>query len=146
MSESIIIHFNESDHAKITNLIESQFGSSQNGMWHYPEDDYLIIITRYEDINSEYEPQEIESVITKLNGKPSASYDFEIRRSRSEEACDVIESFVRTDLQALNFVVDDMFRTISGSEFEVINDFLDCYKYKKMQNPKIASHRSDSGA
>ena len=132
MAESIIIHFNAFDRSKILSRIEDRFGPSVHQTWSFPADDYLIRVHAYEDFNSEYDVSERDDVSTKLRGVPTASFDFEIRRSRSDEACDVLERFVRVDLQGLNFVVDDMTRLVSCDDLEGVSDFLDCYRYKRL--------------
>ena len=132
MAESIIIHFNEYDPAVVISRIEAMFGSGDHQTWSFTADDYLILVHPYNDFQSEYEALERDAVCTKLNGIPTVSFDFEIRRSRSDDACDVLERFVRVDLQGLNFVVDDMWRLISNSDLQGITDFLHCYRYNRM--------------
>ena len=131
MAESIIIHFRECDTARILSRIEGRFGAKVHQTWSFPPADYLILVRAYEGFDSEYEASERDEVRTKLGGEPTASFDFEIRRCRSDDACDVLERFVRDDLQGLNFVVDDMTRCLSRCEMEGTNDFLDLYRYKK---------------
>ena len=108
MAESIIIHFYELNPSVVLSRIEGKFGSRDQQTWSFPADDYLIHVHPYDDFESEYEASERDDVCTKLGGIPAASFDFEIRRSRSDDACDVLERFVRVDLQGLAFVVDDM--------------------------------------
>jgi hypothetical protein len=133
MAESIIIHFNELNPAAITSRIDTRFGASDHQAWRFPADDYLILVHQYpsDDFDAEYVASERDDVRTKLGSLPTVSFDFEIRRSRSDDACEVLERFVRIDLLGLNFVVDDMWRLISSSELQGVTDFLDCYRYKK---------------
>lgn len=141
MAESIIIHFHEVDPATVLSRIEGRFGSSVHQAWSFPADDYLILVCAYENFDSEYEASEREDVSTRLGGSPTASFDFEIRRSRSDDACDVLERFVRVDLKGLNFVVDDMSRLISCDDLEGVSDFLDCYRYKRLAEQDVAADR-----
>jgi hypothetical protein len=132
MAESIIIHFNELDPAVILSRVKVMFGARDHQTWSFPADDSLILVRPYDDFESEYEASERDGVCAKLGGIPTTSLDFEIRRSRSDDACDVLERFIRDDLGDLNFVVDDMSRLLSRDDLEGINDFLDCYRYKKL--------------
>ena len=134
MAESIIIHFNELNPAAIISRIDTRFGPSDHQAWRFPADDYLILVHPYpcDDFDAEYEASERDDVRTKLGGLPTVSFDFEIRRSKSDDACDVLERFVRVDLQGLNLVVDDMWRLISSSDLQGVTDFLDCYRYNKL--------------
>ena len=112
MAESIIIHCGK--HANMfTNLINKRFGEAPEQMWYFPKNEYLVMITPYTDYDTEYEPSEQAEVLSKLGEAPSISYDFEIRRSRSDEACDLLEDFIRNDLKGLSFIVDDMQRILS---------------------------------
>lgn len=131
MAESIIIHFNQKNLTVVLSRIEAKFVSRDHQTWSFPADDYLILVYLYNDFEAEYEASERDDVCTKLGGIPTASFAFEIRRSRSDDACDVLERFVRVDLQGLNFVVDDMWRLISSSDLHGVTDFLDRYRYKK---------------
>ena len=132
MAESIIIHFNELNPSVVLSRIEGKFGAHDHQTWSFPVDDYLILVYPYDDFESEYEAPERDEICIKLRGIPTASFAFEIRRSRSDDACDVLERFVRVDLQGLDFVVDDMWRLISSSDLHGVTDFLDCYRYKKL--------------
>jgi hypothetical protein len=132
MAESIIIHFNELDPSVVLSRIQGKFGARNHQTWSFPADDYLILVYPYDDFESEYEASERDEVWLKLGGNPTASFAFEIRRSRSDDACDVLERFVRADLRDLKFVVDDMWRLISSNDLEGVSDFLDCYRYKKL--------------
>ena len=143
MAESIIIHFNELDPAEIISRIDTRFGLSDHHAWRFPADDYLILVHPYpcDDFDAEYEASERDDFRTKLGGLPTVSFVFEIRRFRSDDACDLLEQFVRVDLHGLNFVVDDMWRLISSSDLQGVTDFLDCYRYKKRQNkPRCDNH------
>jgi hypothetical protein len=132
MAESIIIHFIELDPAVVVSRIDGMFGLRDHQTWSFPADDYLLRVSPYDDFESEYEASERDDIASKLGRVPTVSFDFEIRRSRSDDACDVLERFVRVDLQGLNFVVDDMWRLISSSDLQGVTDFLDCYRYKRM--------------
>lgn len=143
MAESIIIHFSTDNILKVEEILHRQFIQvSENELRYpmmypivypivYPIDDYLIMITRYEDFDNEYEKIEQEEIIEKIGLKPSLSYDFEIRRSKSDEACDLLESFIRNHLQDVNYLVDDMKSFLSKEEIKYSNTFLDQYRYKK---------------
>jgi hypothetical protein len=134
MAESIIIHFNELNPALVNSRIDARFGVCDRQTWSFPAYDYLILVRPYpcDDFYAEYEASERDDIRIKLGGLPTASFEFEIRRSRSDEACDVLERFVRSDLQGLNFVVDDMWRFVSCNDLEGVADFLDCYRYRKL--------------
>ena len=131
MAESIIIHCRVRDVAELVSRIESRFDSVSESTWRFPADEYFLSVSRYADFESEYEPSEKEEIHAKLGGVPTASFDFEIRRTRSDEACEFLESFVRDELSDLEFVVDDMSRILSRQELVGITDFLDIYRYKK---------------
>ena len=149
MAESIIIHFNERNPAAIIGRLEARFGVSDRQAWRFPADDYLICVRPYscEDLDAEYDAAEREGIRTQLAGPPTASFDFEIRRSGSDDACDLLERFVRVDLQGLTFVVDDMWRLISCKDLEGITDFLDCYRNKKLADhlPSLSKLSANSG-
>ena len=132
MAESIIIHYNEQNPAVVLSRIESNFVSGDDQTWCFPANNYLILVYPYDDFETEYEASERHAICTKLGGIPTASFAFEIRRSRSDDACDALERIVRVEFQGLNFVVDDMERYISVSELEGTSDFLDLYRYKKL--------------
>lgn len=129
MAESIIIHFRTHAKADIESAIERQFVRGQNSSWCFPVADYLVLVTQYKDYDAEYEEHEKAVVRTKLGGDPDVSFDFQIRRSKSDDACDVIENFVRTMLSQLDYVVDDMTRILSRADLEQTHDFLDEYRY-----------------
>lgn len=135
MAESIIIHFRNIDENDLISCLDQHFDRHNEESWYHPKDDYLVIITRYTDYTAEYEDEDKASLQDKLCGDPTISYDFEIRRSRSDEACDLLEPFIRKKLKAFNFVVDDMFNLYSKSELDSISDFLDMYRYKKIAEP-----------
>lgn len=139
MAESIIIHFNQPDQASVLDRLQDRFGTSADGTRIFPAEDYLILVRSYEGFDSEYDESERDEVCAKLGGEPTASFDFEIRRSRSDDACDVLERFVRDGLQGMNFVVDDMWRLLSRCELEDTNDFLDRYRYKRQAEQVSAS-------
>jgi len=140
MAESIIIHFRRDDPSEIIRRIENWCGTGSHGTWAFPENDYLLLISPVDDIESDYETSELEELRAKLGGVPTFALDFQIRRSRSDEACEALERLVREDLQGLDFVVDDnMFRLISHLELENVHDFLDQYRYKKKKaRPAVA--------
>jgi hypothetical protein len=140
MAESIIIHFLENDPVRIINRIEGRFGAGSHQTWSFPKSDSLLLISPYDDFESEYEAAESDEVKAKLGGAPTFSFDFEIRRSRSDDACEVLERFVREDLQGLNFVVNDMSRFLSHLDLENTHDFLDCYRYKMQSGQADAPH------
>ncbi|MGJ8697983.1 MAG: hypothetical protein ACSHYF_16840 [Verrucomicrobiaceae bacterium] len=132
MAESIIIHFLTEGAPQIEERIGSRFYRLGDDAWQFPSKDcWLGNVTPYLDFDSEYEPSEKEIVRAKLGGDPTHSFDFEIRRSRSDEACDVLEQFVRESLGGLRFVVDDMARIMTKEEISIASDFLDIYRYKK---------------
>lgn len=131
MAESIIIHCSRSDRAELLLRIEARFECVSKSMWRFPSDDYLVSVTPYDDFEREYDQSEKDDVIARLGGTSIASFNFEIRRSRSDEACDMLEDFVRLDCCGFNFVVDDMFRILDSADLRDINDFLDVYRYKK---------------
>jgi hypothetical protein len=132
MAESIIIHFLTEGAAEVEERIGSRFYKLGDAAWQFPSKDCCLgNVTPYLDFDLEYEPSEKETVRAKLGGDPTHSFDFEIRRSRSDEACDVLEQFVRDSLGGLHFVVDDMFRIMTKEEISIANDFLDIYRYKK---------------
>jgi hypothetical protein len=149
MAESIIIHFNECNPAAIISRIETRFGASDRQAWRFPADDYLICVRPYscEDFDAENEAAERDDISFQLAGSPNASFDFEIRRSRSDDACDLLEQFVRVDLQGLTFIVDDMRRLISCKDLEGITDFLDCYRYKRLADhlPSLSKLSANPG-
>lgn len=132
MAESIIIHFNELNPTLILSRIQGLCGSCHHQTRSFPADDYLLLVSPYYDFDSDYEASERDDICSKLGGIPTASFDFELRRSRSDDACDVLERFVRVDLQGLTFVVDDMTRLISCADMEGVSDFLDCFRYKRL--------------
>lgn len=131
MAESIIIHFSELNLSKLPERLNKNFDQSGENQWHHPREDYLVMIAPYDDYESEYEEAEKKTVREKLKGPPSASYDFEIRRSRSDEACDLLEVFIRNELSEFDFVVDDMDHIYSKNDLLGITDFLDVYRYNK---------------
>lgn len=132
MAESIIIHFREIDENELITCLDQHFDRHSEESWYHPKNDYLVIITIYTHYSTEYEDEDRTSLQDKLGGDPTISYDFEIRRSRSDEACDLLEPFIRNELKGFNFVVDDMFNLYSKSELESVSDFLDMYRYKKI--------------
>lgn len=143
MAESIIIHFLAEGAAPVEERIGSRFYRLGDQAWQFPSKDYCLgSVTPYLDFESEYEPSEKAQVKTKLGGDPTHSFNFEIRRSRSDEACDVLEQFVKDNLGGLNFVVDDMLRIMTKEEVGGANDFLDIYRYKK----QAAEHGEDDQA
>ena len=132
MPESIIIHFREADTADVIRRIERQFVPCPDHCWRFPLEDQLLRVGWYSDFLSEYESPEKDRVMAMLGGEPTVSLDFEIRRSRSDEACDVLERFVRRDLSNLNFVVDDNHDSlIPPSRLDRLEDFLDVYRYRR---------------
>jgi hypothetical protein len=61
-----------------------------------------------------------------------------LRRSRSDDACDLLEPFIRNSLKDFDFVVDDMHNLYSKSDLDSVTDFLDIYRYEKIdkeENP-----------
>ena len=133
MAESIIIHCRQRDADELVRRIEARFVRVSESKWRFPADDYLLSVSSYTDFASEYELTEKQEMITKLGEEPTVAFDFEIRRSRSDEACDVLESFVRADLSDIEFLVDDMSRILSRGELVGVDDFLDVYRYKKQE-------------
>jgi hypothetical protein len=131
MAESIIIHVTGDNAAKLLDRIAARFGDEVNGTRAAPLDDYLVLVYGYDDFEVEYEAPEKDEVISKLGGEPAASFCFEIRRSRSDAACDLLENFIRNDLAGLDFAVDDMYRILSRPEVERDHEFLDIYRYEK---------------
>ena len=131
MAESIIIHVTGDHAGKLLERINVRFGDGSAGTRAAPPDDYLVLAYRYHDFRTEYESPDREEIISKLGGEPSVSFQFEIRRSRSDAACDLLEDFIRHDLAGLDFVVDDMFRILSRREVKHDPEFLDVYRYDK---------------
>jgi len=131
MAESIIIHFSELNSSKISERLNQNFDQSDENRWYHPRENYLVMIAPYRDYETEYEEDKKEEVRSKLYRAPSVSYDFEIRRSRSDEACDLLEKFIRNELDDFDFVVDDMDHIYSKKELPEITDFLDLYRYNK---------------
>lgn len=131
MAESIIIHTTGDHAAKFIERIAARFGEEVNGHRASPLDDYLVLVYSYDDFEAEYEPSEKEEVISKLGGETTSSYCFEIRRSRSDAACDLLEDFIRHDLADLDYVVDDCRQLPSREEVEGDGEFLDLYHYQK---------------
>ena len=131
MAESIIIHFSTENKDEVVNALQQQFIPVGQDEFRFPEDDYLVIVTPYEDFDKEYEENEKEEIIEKIGSTPQFSYDFEIRRTKSDEACDLLERFIRTNFKNINYLVDDMFNLLSKEEVNQSNTFLDVYRYKK---------------
>ena len=131
MAESIIIHFNLSNRSEIIDCLNRNFDRHKESCWYHPSEDYLVMIVPYEHYEVEYEDEEKKVIREKLMAEPNASFEFEIRRSKSDEACDLIEKFIRRKLSDFDFVVDDMNHVYSKEELLEVSNFLDIYRYKK---------------
>ena len=133
MAESIIIHFRGQDALQVSQALNKQFGSVGNNTWVFPLPEYLLRVSRYDSYEEEYDADEKAEVEAQLGEAPAVSYDFEIRRSRSDEACDVLELFVKQHLSGMKIAVDDMFRIWSKKELAEAKDFLDIYRHDKIR-------------
>jgi|JFJP01.1.fsa_nt_gi hypothetical protein len=143
MAESIIIHFSTDNILKVEEILHQQFIQVYEYELRYPMmyplvypivypiDNYLIMVSPYKDFDNEYDNIDKEKIIEKMGLKPSLSYDFEIRRSKSDEACDLLESFIRNHLHDFNYLVDDMQNFLSKEEIKNSDTFLDLYRYEK---------------
>ena len=128
MSESIIIHFQSNDKLQIEAIINDQFIQISDDEFRFPENDYLIIATQYEEFDTEYDDKEkIENLI----GPSPISYNFEIRRSKSNEACVFLENFIKGHLDQYEYILDNMESLFSKDEIQISDSFLDLYKHKK---------------
>ena len=134
MAESIIIHFDVSSPSQVIECLNRAFDHQNENSWYHPKEDYLIMIDSFEDYEVEYERKEKEIIEQKLMATPKVSYEFEIRRSKSDEACDLIEKFIKTELNGLKFIVDDMDQIYTKDEINEVSDFLDIYRYKKLKS------------
>lgn len=142
MAESIIIHFRDTDEKELIACMNTHFDRPDNKFWYHPKNDYLVIITCFTDDLREYADEDKDLIREKLGGDPTTSFDFEIRRSRSDEACDLLEPFIRNKLKDFNFVVDDMENLYSRSDLRSATDFLDIYRYEKSAERSSADPRA----
>jgi len=133
MAESIIIHFAASCAQDVSQKLYRSFGENEADEWRWPADNFSVIVRPYLDYQTEYEKEEREAVEAKLSGEPQSSYDFEIRRTKSDEACDIIERFIRSELSDMNYVLDDMHNLYSREDIESVAELLNQYRYQKRE-------------
>ena len=67
-----------------------------------------------------------------LEARPNSSLVFELRRSRSNAACDATVEILKKLSAEFSFVVDDCDRFWPASEAISASHFLDLYRYAKM--------------
>lgn len=108
-------------------------GKAADGeLYSYPPDgEYLLLIRIYEDYAIEYDEDQRAEIERMLKSRPHGSLDFELRRSKSDDACDAAVEMFRMLSAEFSFVVDDCNRFWHASEAINSSHFLDQYRYAK---------------
>lgn len=137
MAESIIVHFKTADRHAVADAVRQMALPVEyiKPTWRYPDTDaYTLTLYFYDDMLTEYEPENIASVRHALDGMPSVSLAIELRRSSGNKGVDDASAFAMRLITALPGIVDDTYSAIWTHEeiaSRVIkNDggFLDCYR------------------
>lgn len=136
MAESINIHFRVQDSDEVAKRIEDRFHNERVP----PGFEVLVLVYPYDNFECEYEDSWLAEVRRVLGDGPLLSYIFEIRRSRSDDACDQLEPFLLRDLEGIGYVADNSIIITS----RLTPDFLTPYRYAKRlpKNPVITKMSS----
>ena len=131
MAESIILHFSTaSANEVLTQCAAFTEKATGHEMYFYPSNaDYLLLLTPYRDYAQEYGPEEKAQLQEALGGEPRGSVDFELRRSRSDTACDAATEIIARLSNEFTFVIDDLSRIWTAGEALRSPDFLREYRY-----------------
>jgi hypothetical protein len=133
MAESILLHFRSASAQDVLRRIAPVAEkATDRELYSYPPgDDYLLLISTYEDYATEYDEDQRAELERMLESRPHGSLDFELRRSRSDAACDAALEIVRKLSAEFSFVVDDCDRFWRANEAISSSHFLDQYRYAK---------------
>ena len=133
MAESILLHFRSASAQDVLRRIAPVTEkAADRELYSYPPGaDYLLLITPYEDYATEYDDDQQAELERMLEARPHGSLDFELRRSRSDAACDATVEILRKLSAEFSFVVDDCARFWLASEAISSSHFLDLYRYAK---------------
>jgi hypothetical protein len=133
MAESILLHFRGASASDVLRRIApvTDKAAGRESYSHPPGADYLLLISPYEDYATEYDGSERAEIERMLEARPHGSLDFELRRSRSDAACDAAVRILGKLSAEFSFVVDDGARFWLGSEAVSSPRFLDLYRYSK---------------
>jgi hypothetical protein len=138
MAESAVFLFDSKKVEEVEKIFNFEFseGTSKNWAILDSKGEYLVLI--YPDDTIDYmqcledETGDFQEKITDFFGdKLPCVYQFEIRRSRSNSACNVITDFA-LKLKSIEFLVDDCLGKIWTRD-EILNSktFLEQYRYGK---------------
>ncbi|MFZ6781241.1 hypothetical protein ACO0LD_30770 [Undibacterium sp. Ji83W] len=137
MAESIIVHFRTEDRQLVADAVEQMALPIEHikPTWRYPDrEDYTLTIYFYDDMLTEYEPENIASVTEALQGMPGVSLAIEMRRSSANKGVNDASAFALRLIGILPGVVDDAYSAIwtrqEIASFAIKSDggFLDCYR------------------
>lgn len=137
MAESIIVHLRTQDRQFVDKVVDHMASpiEYEKQTWRYPyREDYTLTIYFYDDMLTEYEPENIASVTEALQGMPGVSLAIEMRRVSSNKGVNDASAFALRLIGILPGVVDDNYSAIwtlqEIASFAIKSDggFLDCYR------------------